>query len=808
MKWSVSLALLLLVLLLTGTHHPPMVAATPPPGSDLAAQVAANGTLPVIVGLNLPFKPEGSLQAPQAVEDQQTAITQMQNDVLARLAGLSVSNVKPFAHIPYMAMTIDTAALDVLNHDPSVSSIMEDRLLQPLLDDSTTIVGANVAWKAGYTGNDWTIAILDSGIDADHPFLQGKVVEEACFSSNNESLETTSLCPNGRDEQIGQGAAINCKSDEISICQHGTHVAGIAAGKGEEFSGIANDATIIAVQVFSRGMCPTSSGKSSPCIVNFTSDLILGMQRVYQLRRDYNIAAINLSLGGLASDGSVYTDEQSCDEDGFALKAMVETLRLADIVTIASAGNDSQADGLEIPACLSNVVSVGATDNDDNVMDFSNSAPFLDFLAPGESITSSVPGGGFGSISGTSQATPHVSGAWTVLKACKPGATIESIFAILDAHAPLIRDSRNDVEVPRVQLDSALDAFGCSPVAPQPPAAPSNLVATLLQDRVLLSWSDNSTREDEFIIERSQNGSNWQQLARVGSNMDTYTDTGIGCGTTSVYRVYASNANDTSDYSNTSSVTSAPCIPLGDCNADLSLDASDLSALVLELAEARFGNSSCDANQDNLITAEDLDCTVQRIFGQPCAALPPQNPGVPTALPALPDTRAPQPQASIPTLTIPNKQPAMSSSLVQVPIMFDSGGHPLSSVAFSIEYDETLLNFVALDTAALPAEFQPPFLAHEQAAGTLHIAVTDRTDPLTTLPNGMVATVTFSVNPVLRDTLTSVDFSTVQPASFGNTDGLPVNGATFNGSLQIAPTSAIRHLFLPLLPAAPAPVSR
>src|SRR5207302_8189847 len=82
-------------------------------------------------------------------------------------------------------------------------------------------VKAPDAWAQGFDGRGQTIAVVDTGVEANHPYLGGKVAEQACYSLGN-------ACPNGTPEQVGPGAAAPCQAPE---CKHGTHVAGIAAGR-------------------------------------------------------------------------------------------------------------------------------------------------------------------------------------------------------------------------------------------------------------------------------------------------------------------------------------------------------------------------------------------------------------------------------------------------------------------------------------------------------------------------------------------------------------------------------------------------
>ena len=94
----------------------------------------------------------------------------------------------------------------------------------------------------------------------------------------------------------------------------------------------------------------------------------------------------------------------------------------------------------------------------ENVSRFSNSAPALDLLAPGEEITTSVPRGGFETYSGTSLAAPHVAGAWALLKSKAPQAEVAEVLEVLKRSGVPVADLKNDLVKPRLQVDAALDA--------------------------------------------------------------------------------------------------------------------------------------------------------------------------------------------------------------------------------------------------------------------------------------------------------------------------------------------------------------
>src|SRR5207245_1078652 len=182
----------------------------------------------------------------------------------------------------------------------------------------------------------------------------------------------------------------------------------------------------------------------------YTSDLIAGLERVYSVRTTRNIASVNLSLGG----GSFTA---SCDSE--PEKAIIDTLRAAGIATVVAAGNDGSPTGLASPACISSAISVGSTTKTDEVSSFSNVTPFMSLFAPGDEILSSVTGGGYAVLSGTSMATPHVAGSWAVLKQAAPNATVDQMLGALQSTGVPITDTRSGTPVtrPRIRVDLALD---------------------------------------------------------------------------------------------------------------------------------------------------------------------------------------------------------------------------------------------------------------------------------------------------------------------------------------------------------------
>jgi len=422
------------------------------PGTIAALQARARnrgGPVRVIVQQTGAFVPEDRQPNAAAAAGQRDRIREATRQLVAR-GGAGLGHVKEFSTLPYFAADADANAIAALTSSPLVASIVEDVPRPIALNQSGPLIGAPQAWSAGYTGAGWAVAILDSGVDGSHEFLLGKVTAEACHSTTDRSGATTSqsLCPGGSASASFQGAGMPCTG---SIdCMHGTHVAGIAAGRGSSFSGIGRDAKIISIQVFSRFSAQDCGGMSS-CLFAWDSDVIAALDQVYTLRSSLNIAAVNLSLGS-----EIYSS--SCDSTSPAMTAAVDQLKGVGIATIAAAGNGGSASGLAFPACITNVISVGSTTKSDVLSSFSNGGTRLSLVAPGESILSSIPGESYAVMSGTSMAAPHVSGAWAVLKQHKPSASVDELLDALRSTGSAITDTRagGSPTYRRIRVDAAL----------------------------------------------------------------------------------------------------------------------------------------------------------------------------------------------------------------------------------------------------------------------------------------------------------------------------------------------------------------
>ena len=426
----------------------------------LRGLIEERGRVRVIVSIDSLGQADGSLSGLQAIEQLSArsarvgAIADLQDRVLSRFGARTEHSIHRFKYTSHIALEIDAPDLALLESIAEITSIDEDRILQLALDDSVYQVGAPAAWAMDATGAGQVVAVLDTGVDTSHGAFGDRVLDEACFSTTYQSIGTSSLCPNGdnpngMDRQIGAGAASICTG--MSGCDHGTHVAGIVASGDALYSGVALEAQLLAIQVFSNientGIC----GSSNPCLVAFTSDIIRALEYVYELAASTPIASVNMSLGG-----GGYSSPEACDAANRPTKDAIDNLRAAGVLTIISSGNSGKASEISEPGCISSAVSVGAVDSNNAVVSFSNSAEWLTTLAPGLYIRSSVPGGGFANKSGTSMAAPHVAGAVAALKSAEPEAGPEQILASIVGTGLSIVDGRNGTTTPLVQVDLAL----------------------------------------------------------------------------------------------------------------------------------------------------------------------------------------------------------------------------------------------------------------------------------------------------------------------------------------------------------------
>lgn len=408
----------------------------------LAEKAQREGSVRVLVELDAAIAPEGALPDRASVVGQRSRIATAGRR-LARDLGNGGRMVRAFETVPWVALEVAPGGLDALERSAEVRRIAEDELSFPVLADSVPRIRADLVHASGFDGSGRTLAVLDTGIDGEHPFFGSRVVAEACFSSGDN-------CPNGGSTQIGAGAGKPCTYAPKG-CDHGTHVAGIAVGSGDDVAGVAPGADLISIQIFSRfdgSVC----GGASPCAASYTSDQVSALEHVLSLLDTFPVAAVNMSIAG----STPFFSTVGCDSANGPRKAVIDHLRSLGVATVAASGNEGFQSGLTSPSCISSVVSVGATTGGDTVAGFSNSASFLTLLAPGVGIDSAVPAGSFESMSGTSMAAPHVAGAFALLRQQRPDASVNELLERLTSTGVPVEDARNGIVTPRISLHAAV----------------------------------------------------------------------------------------------------------------------------------------------------------------------------------------------------------------------------------------------------------------------------------------------------------------------------------------------------------------
>ncbi|WP_458188727.1 S8 family peptidase [Haladaptatus sp. NG-WS-4] len=336
-----------------------------------------------------------------------------------RSAALNAASevVRDFNSIDVVTIRTAKKAISGLQNDPNVRYVEENGTMHALAETEPwgiERVDADVAHRNGETGAGADIAIIDTGIDSDHPDLQANLGAGKAFVA----------C---------KGGPKKCRFAWDDDNDHGTHCAGIAdaVDNSQGVIGVSTEATLHAVKVLDK----RGSGTYS--------DIAAGVEYVADQGWDVG----SMSLGGSSGSQTLHDAVQYAVNNGVFL--------------VAAAGNDGPCtDCVGYPAAYSEVMAVSSTNKSDGLSGFSSTGPEVEIAAPGSNIYSSIPGG-YDTFSGTSMACPHVAGAAGQLMANGSSntqardtlkqtaesiglASNESGSGLLDVAAALGLDSRDD----------------------------------------------------------------------------------------------------------------------------------------------------------------------------------------------------------------------------------------------------------------------------------------------------------------------------------------------------------------------------
>jgi hypothetical protein len=172
-------------------------------------------------------------------------------------------------------------------------------------------------------------------------------------------------------------------------------------------------------------------------------------------------------------------------------------------------------------------------------------------LAPGSSINSTIPGGGYAIYNGTSMAAPHVAGAWALIRSAVPDASVDMVLNALKTTGVLITDYRNGIQKPRIDVYAAVQSL----IQPQP-TIPQNITASDGTDltKIIVSWAESDNTKYYQVFRSTDNEPGEAiQIATINSTSSSYDDTSAIPGTIYYYWVKACNEYHCSEFSTSDS---------------------------------------------------------------------------------------------------------------------------------------------------------------------------------------------------------------------------------------------------------------
>lgn len=438
----------------TAPRRIPAVAPLPSsPDPDQVATVrealAADGAARVTVTAAGALRSD--LGSATALAAQRKATDTAQTALSATLAGTGAHLESLDPLLPAGVWTITEEGLDALLDDPDVGSVTIDGSAYANLSTSTGVIDSDLLNTAGVLGNNfeggagsYQVAIIDSGVDNQHNAFSGRIVSQACYVTDSSCLGATNA-------STAVGSADECTHS--NDCDHGTHVAGIAAGGfftgGHE--GVARGAGVVAIKV----------AQDNPASARWTaqfSSINNALARVFTLRTTTHprIASVNLSIG---TNAVFAPGSPACAATNPTTNTWFSILQGQGVAVVVAAGNNGSSAGMSFPGCLTTGFAIGATTDADVPASFTNSTSDLRWWAPGVSIDAAVPtGNNHGFKDGTSMAAPHVTGAFALLRECVDGngVPITNAAAAANLDATGVNVTRAGVTKKRINvLDAA-----------------------------------------------------------------------------------------------------------------------------------------------------------------------------------------------------------------------------------------------------------------------------------------------------------------------------------------------------------------
>ncbi len=354
--------------------------------------------------------------------------------------------------VPAIAANVPSQALKGINRNPNVVAVEPDIEVQAVdleLDNTWGVsrIGVNPLHDRGNKGSGIKVAVLDTGIDLNHPDLK---YDPACSMSFVDG------------ETLDDGNS------------HGTHVAGTIAALDNDIGvvGIAPESTLCIYKVLNN----TGGGNYS--------DVIAALQEAV----DEGVHITNNSYG-------------SSGDPGLTVKAAFDNTYAAGVLNIGAAGNSGNVLGIGenciYPARWQSVIAVAATTQSDSRSSFSSTCPEVELAAPGDQINSTIPSGSYGLKSGTSMASPHVAGTAALIQVAHPTWTNVDIREQLQNTSIDIGESGRDTLL-GFGLISAINAVGN---VNNPPTAYEQQVETKLDTPVDITLEGSDPDGDSLTFE-------------------------------------------------------------------------------------------------------------------------------------------------------------------------------------------------------------------------------------------------------------------------------------------------------------------